>query len=108
MTVPIKAPIGRRDGWHVRRSTHRVHLANFPFLPVRKRYSLRGAIKGIERGPRRSWNPGIATVKLHLQSGAVADSGAAVCLSAVVLEKNGFRAANVGTDVRAYGYLIAR
>ena len=51
---------------------------------------------------------GIATVKLHLQSGAVADSGAAVCLSAVVLEKNGFRAANVGTDVRAYGYLIAR
>ena len=51
---------------------------------------------------------GIATVKLHLQSGAVADSGAAVCLSAVVLEKNGFRSANVGTDVRAYGYLIAR
>ena len=51
---------------------------------------------------------GIATVKLHLQSGAVADSGAAVCLSALVLEKNGFRSANVGTDVRAYGYLIAR
>ncbi len=28
---------------------------------------------------------GIATMKLHLESGAVADSGAAVCLSAVVL-----------------------
>jgi len=51
---------------------------------------------------------GIATMKLHLESGAVADSGAAVCLSAVVVEKNGFRSASVGTDVRAYGYLIAR
>ena len=51
---------------------------------------------------------GIATMKLHLESGAVADSGAAVCLSAVVLEKNGFRSASVGTDVRGYGYLIAR
>ena len=51
---------------------------------------------------------GIATMKLHLESGAVADSGAAVCLSAIVLEKNGFRSANVGTDVRVYGYLIAR
>ena len=51
---------------------------------------------------------GIATMKLHLESGAVADSGATVCLSAVVLEKNGFRSANVGTDVRVYGYLIAR
>lgn len=53
-------------------------------------------------------NAGIATMKLHLESGAVADSGAAVCLSALVVEKNGFRAANVGTDVRAYGYLIER
>ena len=51
---------------------------------------------------------GIATVKLHLESGAVADSGAAVCLSAIVVERNGFRAANLGTDVRAYGFLIAR
>jgi hypothetical protein len=51
---------------------------------------------------------GIATMKLHLESGAVADSGAAVCLSAVVVEKNGFRSASVGTDVRVYGYLIAR
>ena len=51
---------------------------------------------------------GIATMKLHLESGAVADSGATVCLSAFVLEKNGFRSASVGTDVRAYGYLIAR
>jgi hypothetical protein len=51
---------------------------------------------------------GIATMKLHLESGAVADSGAAVCLSAVVLERNGFRTASVGTDVRVYGYLIAR
>jgi hypothetical protein len=51
---------------------------------------------------------GIATMKLHLESGAAADSGAAVCLSAVVVEKNGFRSANVGTDVRAYGYLIER
>ena len=50
---------------------------------------------------------GIATMKLHLQSGAVADSGAAVCLSGFVVEKNGFRAANLGTDVRVYGYLIA-
>jgi hypothetical protein len=53
-------------------------------------------------------NAGIATMKLHLQSGAVADSGAAVCLSAVVVEKNGFRSASLGTDVRVYGYLIAR
>ena len=30
---------------------------------------------------------GIATMKLHLESGAVADSGAAVCLSAVVVEE---------------------
>lgn len=51
---------------------------------------------------------GIATMKLHVESGAVADSGAAVCLSAVVLERNGFRTASVGTDVRVYGYLIAR
>ena len=53
-------------------------------------------------------NAGIATMKLHLESGAVADSGAAVCLSAFVVEKNGFRSANVGTDVRVYGYLIDR
>ena len=51
---------------------------------------------------------GIATMKLHLESGVVADSGAAVCLSAIVLEKSGFRSASVGTDVRVYGYLIAR
>jgi len=50
---------------------------------------------------------GIATMKLHLESGAVADSGAAVCLSALVVEKMGFRTANVGTDVRVYGYLVA-
>jgi hypothetical protein len=47
-------------------------------------------------------------VKLHLQSGAVADAGATVCLSALVIEKMGFRTANVGTDVRVYGYLVAR
>jgi hypothetical protein len=51
---------------------------------------------------------GIATLKLHLESGVVADSGAAVCLSAIVLESNGFRSASVGTDVRVSGYLIAR
>ena len=51
---------------------------------------------------------GIATMKLHLESGAVADSGATVCLSAVVIDANGFRTANLGTDVRAYGLLIAR
>jgi hypothetical protein len=51
---------------------------------------------------------GIATMKLHLQSGAVADSGASVCLSAFVAEKNGFRSAHVGTEVRVHGYLIAR
>jgi hypothetical protein len=51
---------------------------------------------------------GIATLKLHLESGAVADTGATVCLSALVVEKMGFRTANLGTDVRAYGYLIAR
>jgi hypothetical protein len=53
-------------------------------------------------------NAGIATMKLHLESGAVADSGAAVCLSAIVVEKMGFRSASLGTDVRAYGYLIER
>jgi hypothetical protein len=51
---------------------------------------------------------GIATVKLHLHSGAVADAGATVCLSALVIERNGFRTATVGTDVRLYGYLIDR
>ena len=51
---------------------------------------------------------GIATLKLHLQSGAVTDAGAAVCLSALVIEKMGFRAANVGTDVRVHGYLVER
>ena len=51
---------------------------------------------------------GIVTMKLHLESGAVVDAGAGVCLSAVVLEKNGVKSANVGTDLRAYGYLIAR
>jgi len=51
---------------------------------------------------------GIATMKLHLASGAVADSGAGVCLSAIVVEKNGFRSANLGTDVRVFGYLIDR
>ena len=50
----------------------------------------------------------IVTIKLHLESGAVADSGAAVCLSAIVVEKMGFRSANLGTDVRVYGYLIER
>jgi hypothetical protein len=50
---------------------------------------------------------GIATMKLHLESGAVADSGAAVCLSALVVEKMGFRSASLGTDVRVYGYLVA-
>ena len=50
---------------------------------------------------------GIATMKLHLESGAVADAGATVCVSAVVVEKMGFRTATVGTDIRAYGYLIA-
>lgn len=51
---------------------------------------------------------GIVTMKLHLESGAVADAGAGVCLSAVVLEKNGVKSASLGTDIRAYGYLIAR
>jgi hypothetical protein len=51
---------------------------------------------------------GIVTVKLHLQSGVVADSGASVCLSAVMLTKNGVHTAQVGTDVRVHGYLIPR
>jgi hypothetical protein len=55
-----------------------------------------------------AFSAGIVTVKLHLQSGIVADSGAAVCLSATLLIKNGFSAAQVGTDVRVHGYLIAR
>ena len=62
------------------------------------------------RGPlnAEAVSAGIATMKLHLESGAVADSGATVCLSATVVEKMGFRTANVGTDVRVYGYLVAR
>jgi hypothetical protein len=51
---------------------------------------------------------GIVTMQLHLQSGVVADSGASVCLSAVVFDKNGFRSARVGTDLRVHGYLIPR
>src|SRR5262245_38457689 len=51
---------------------------------------------------------GIATLKLHLQSGAVADAGASVCLSAIVIEKLGFRTASVSTDIRVYGYLVDR
>ena len=51
---------------------------------------------------------GIVTMNLHLQSGVVADSGTSVCLSAVVIEANGFRTARVGTQPRVHGYLIAR
>ena len=51
---------------------------------------------------------GIATMELHLQSGVVVDSGASVCLSATVVYSNGFSSANVGSDVRLHGYLIAR
>lgn len=51
---------------------------------------------------------GIVTVKLHLQSGVVADSGASVCLRASVLYANGNGIANLGTDVRLHGYLIDR
>lgn len=51
---------------------------------------------------------GIAAMELHLQSGVVADSGAAVCLSASVVYSTGVSSANVGTDVRLHGYLIDR
>ena len=51
---------------------------------------------------------GIATMKLHMQSGVVADSGASVCLRASVVYSTGVSSANVGTDVRLHGYLIAR
>jgi hypothetical protein len=51
---------------------------------------------------------GIATMKLHLQTGVVADSGAAVCLSASVVYSTGVSSANVGADVRLHGYLIAQ
>ena len=51
---------------------------------------------------------GIVTTKLHLESGVVADSGASVCLRASVVHSNGSGTAYVGTDVRLYGYLIAR
>jgi hypothetical protein len=51
---------------------------------------------------------GIVTVKLHLQSGVAADSGATVCLRAHLVVKNGFHSAQVGTDVRVHGYLVAR
>jgi hypothetical protein len=51
---------------------------------------------------------GIATMNLHLQSGVVVDSGASVCLRALVVYSTGFSTANVGTDVRLHGYLIAR
>jgi hypothetical protein len=51
---------------------------------------------------------GIVTVKLHLQSGVAADSGATVCLRAHLAVQNGFHSAQVGTDVRVHGYLVAR
>jgi hypothetical protein len=51
---------------------------------------------------------GIATMKLHLQSGVVADSGASICLGAAVVYSFGFSSANVGADVRLHGYLIER
>jgi hypothetical protein len=51
---------------------------------------------------------GIATMTLHLQSGVVADSGAYVCLRAIVASSTFIGSANVGTDVRLHGYLIAR
>jgi hypothetical protein len=51
---------------------------------------------------------GIATMQLHLESGVVADPGAAVCLRAFVRTKNGVYSSDVGTDVRVYGYLINR
>jgi hypothetical protein len=51
----------------------------------------------------------VATMNLHLQSGVVADSGAVICLSALVsVPGTFFGAANVGTDVRLHGYLIPR
>ena len=50
---------------------------------------------------------GIATAKLQLESGVVADSGASVCLSASVLYSNGFGIALLGVDPRVHGYLIA-
>ena len=51
---------------------------------------------------------GIATMKLHLQSGVVADSGAVICLKALVVSSTFVGTANVGTDVRLHGYLITR
>ena len=51
---------------------------------------------------------GIATMKLHLQSGVVADSGAVICLRALVVSSTFSGTANVGTDVRLHGYLITR
>jgi len=51
---------------------------------------------------------GIATMKLHLQSGVVADSGAVICVRALVATSSFVGTANVGTDIRLHGYLIAR
>jgi hypothetical protein len=51
---------------------------------------------------------GIATLNLHLQSGVIADSGAVVCLRALVTTANFSGIANVGADVRLHGYLIPR
>jgi hypothetical protein len=51
---------------------------------------------------------GIATMELHLQSGVVADSGATICLRALVASSTFSGTSNVGTDVRLHGYLIAR
>ena len=51
---------------------------------------------------------GIVTMKLHLQSGVVVDSGASVCLRAFAVYSTGVSTAHVGADVRLHGYLIAR
>ena len=50
---------------------------------------------------------GIATAKLHLESGVVAGSGASVCLSAGVMYSNGFGTSMLGVDPRVYGYLVS-
>jgi hypothetical protein len=55
---------------------------------------------------------GFTTLKLHLESGVVADSGAALCLSAYVVTSSAsgelVKGAFAGNDVQLHGYLINR
>jgi hypothetical protein len=51
---------------------------------------------------------GYLTLKVHLQSGVVVDSGASLCIDAMVLRRGGSKTAVVAGGAKLFGYLIPR